>query len=129
MIEAGAETSQFLQTLKCKGKKTTLYYKDPKIHRFDDELAKRLFEKDHPGVNIGQIRNMEDEFRLLKEQGVMTSAQPAIQAPEKKKILRPKEKGLMIKKISDASNSDRHVTRYRSNTDRRNKGKKKVEEP
>lgn len=58
--------SKFIQTLKFKGRKTTIYYQDPKIPNLND-IAKRMFAKENPGMNIEQIKYMEEEFRLLKE--------------------------------------------------------------
>ena len=57
MIQAGSQNSQkFLQTLKFKGKKATFFYKDPKLQTIDEELAKRLFLKDNPGVDLEELR-------------------------------------------------------------------------
>lgn len=39
VIEAGVEASQFMQTLKFRGKTATLYYKYPRIKEFDDVVA------------------------------------------------------------------------------------------
>ena len=46
LIQGGSQDSQkFIQTLKLKGKQTTVYYKDPKIQTLDEEIARRLFLK------------------------------------------------------------------------------------
>ena len=49
LIQGGSqESQQFMQTLKLKGKQTTIYYQDPKIQKLDEEISKRLFLKDNP---------------------------------------------------------------------------------
>ncbi|KAL8088541.1 hypothetical protein AgCh_038357 [Apium graveolens] len=65
-IEAGAIESQYLQALKVKGKKTTLFYKDPKIQNFDSEVSRRIFERENPGVDMEQLRPLEEEYKSLK---------------------------------------------------------------
>lgn len=48
MIEAG----QYIQTLTYKGKSRILFYKDPRIKKFDDSVALKIFDKKNPGVDI-----------------------------------------------------------------------------
>ena len=55
-MEAGAEASQYLQTLTVKGTKKTLFYKDPKIQTFDSEVSRRIFERENHGVDLEQLR-------------------------------------------------------------------------
>lgn len=65
-VIASVDASQFMQTLKYMGKQTTLYYKDPKLQKFNDVLAMKIFQVENPGVDIEQIRHTEEEFALLK---------------------------------------------------------------
>ncbi|KAL8109306.1 hypothetical protein AgCh_025415 [Apium graveolens] len=65
-IEVGVVASHFLQTLKFKGKKTTLFYKDPKITSYDSEVNRRIFERENLGVDLEQLRLMEEEFKSLR---------------------------------------------------------------
>ncbi|KAL8125250.1 hypothetical protein AgCh_012797 [Apium graveolens] len=62
-IDASAEASQYLQTLKVKGRNTTLFYKDPKIHLLDSEVSRRIFAKENPRVDLKQLRQMEEDFK------------------------------------------------------------------
>ncbi|KAL8097561.1 hypothetical protein AgCh_030620 [Apium graveolens] len=83
--EAGAEASQYLQTLKVKGRKTTLFYKDPKIQLFDSEttnvdiavVSQVLYEDDTSnrptrGIVKREISQAEDE-RSLRSQAIGTA--------------------------------------------------------
>lgn len=92
VINTDAELGQFMQILKLKGRKTNLYYKDSIIQKFDDKVAKRMFQKENLGFDLEQEREMEEDFNLFKEQGVTDVAQPEIQELVKKKTLRPREK-------------------------------------
>ncbi|KAL8108512.1 hypothetical protein AgCh_024823 [Apium graveolens] len=44
------ESHKFMQTLKLKGKETTVYCQDPKLQKLDEEISKRLF-KSHVEVD------------------------------------------------------------------------------
>ncbi|KAL8125875.1 hypothetical protein AgCh_013251 [Apium graveolens] len=122
MIQAGSQDSQkFLQTLKFKGNKATFFYKDPKIQIIDEELAKRLFLKDNPGVDLEELREEEAKFATEK-------SKPKSKASDAKKPPRPKEKGIVIKERS-ATEIPRSRTRSQTTTDPKDKGKGKVGEP
>lgn len=99
-----------MQIFKFRGKKTTLYYKDPKSQQFDDAVARKMFEKDNPGVDIEQIKQTEEKFALLKPKWNTDAAQSISDVPKKKRTQRPKAKGIVITEVSQ-TNSDRLVTR------------------
>lgn len=71
---------------------------------------------------------MKQNFRQLKDQ---ENSNAETEAPKKKRTLRPKEKGIVIKKVSNTPKSNRLVTRSRLNVDasRCNKRKKIIDEP
>lgn len=66
VINTYAEVSQFMQTLKFKGRSTTLYYKDSKIQKLDNELVRKIYAKENPGMDFEHIRQME-ENNLLQD--------------------------------------------------------------
>ncbi|XP_063942667.1 uncharacterized protein LOC135150333 [Daucus carota subsp. sativus] len=50
LIEAGdPESQKFCQTLKFRGKETTLFYKSPSLQAIDEAMARKIFEKENPG--------------------------------------------------------------------------------
>ncbi|KAL8126315.1 hypothetical protein AgCh_013559 [Apium graveolens] len=61
--EAVAEASKYLQNLKVKGRKTTLFYKDPNIQLFYSEVSRRIFVKKNLGVDLEQLRQTEEDFK------------------------------------------------------------------
>lgn len=52
VVEARIKASRFMQTLKCRGKQTVLYYKDLNIQQYDDASAMKIHKKDNPGVDM-----------------------------------------------------------------------------
>ena len=56
----------FLQTLKLKGKQTTVYYKDPKIHTLDEEISRRLFLQHNLGMDLETLKEEEARFAAEK---------------------------------------------------------------
>lgn len=110
IVEANSETRQFMQTLKLRGKTTTLFYKDPKIHKFNDVVALKLSQKDNPKVDLEQIRKIKEEFALQKSQSTTDFVKKTSDVPKRKRTLRHKEKDIVIKELSQ-SNSDRNVIR------------------
>ncbi|KAL8105349.1 hypothetical protein AgCh_029225 [Apium graveolens] len=90
LIQSGSKDSQkFLQTLKLKGKQTTVYYKDPKIQTLDEDIARRLFLKQNPGMDLETLK--EEEARFAAEKTNLKS-----KASDAEKPPRPKEKGIVI---------------------------------
>ena len=66
LIEAGdPESQKFCQTLKFRGKETTLFYKSPSLQAIDEAVAKKIFERENPGLDIEAIR--QEEERLTAE--------------------------------------------------------------
>ncbi|KAL8132948.1 hypothetical protein AgCh_008427 [Apium graveolens] len=87
--DAGKRTSFDKQTLKLKGKETTVYYQDPKLQKLDEEILKRLFLKDNPGMNLESLK--EEEARL-KAENVKSKSKASI---AEKKL--PKPKGIVMR--------------------------------
>ena len=88
LIQGGSQDSQkFLQNLKLKGRETTVYYKDPKIQTLDEEIARRLFLKHNPGMDLETLK--EKEARFAAEKTNLKS-----KASNAKKPPRPKQKEL-----------------------------------
>ncbi|KAL8119017.1 hypothetical protein AgCh_016496 [Apium graveolens] len=102
------------------GKKSTFFYKDPKIQSVDEELAKRLFLKDNPEVDLEELREEEAKFAAEKSKSKS-------KASDAKKPPRPKEKGIVIRERS-ATEIPRSRTRSQTITDPKDKGKGKVGE-
>ncbi|KAL8146621.1 hypothetical protein AgCh_004376 [Apium graveolens] len=122
LIQSGSEDSQkFLQTLKLKGKQTTVYYKDPKIQTLDEEIARRLFLKHNPGMDLETLK--EEEARFATEK-----TNPKSKASDTKKPPRPKEKGFVIKEKSNFETL-KVKTRSQTKSDPKDKGKGKIYEP
>ncbi|KAL8134518.1 hypothetical protein AgCh_009513 [Apium graveolens] len=120
--ESGSEDSQkFLQTLKLKGKQTTVYYKNPKIQTLDEEIARRLFLKHNPGMDLETLKEKEAKFGAEK-----TNLKS--KASDAKKPPRPKEKGIVIKEKSNSETS-KFKTISQTESDPKDKGKGKVYEP
>ncbi|KAL8089399.1 hypothetical protein AgCh_039010 [Apium graveolens] len=121
LIQSGSQDSQkFLKTLKLKGRETTIYYKDPKIQILDEEIAKRLFLKHNPGMDLETLK--EEEARFAAEK-----TNPKSKASNAKKSPRPKEKGIVIKERS-VTEIPRSSTRSQTTTNPKDKGKGKVGE-
>lgn len=118
-----------MQTIKFRGITTNLYYQYPRLKIFDDAVVRKMFDKEHCGIDIEEVMKAEEEFIQLKEQGKSVAARP--KTHKKKKVIRPKEKSIIMNEICKNYKSDRLVTRLRStlNTDvsRRDKGKKRVD--
>lgn len=71
MVEASAQAGQFMQMLKCKRKNTNLYYKNPKLQKFDEVLAKKLFQRENPGLDLEQIRHIIENLLYLKVKQIL----------------------------------------------------------
>ncbi|KAL8099431.1 hypothetical protein AgCh_031894 [Apium graveolens] len=120
--QGGSQDSQkFLQTLKLKGKQTTVYYKDPKIQTLDEEIARRLFLKHNPGMDL---ENLKEEEARFKAENINLNSKASVA----KKPPRPKEKGIVIKEKSNTEAS-KPMTRSQTEIDPKDKGKGKVDEP
>ncbi|KAL8120247.1 hypothetical protein AgCh_017410 [Apium graveolens] len=118
----GSEDSQkFLQTPKLKGKQTSVYYKDPKIQTLDEEIARRLFLKHNPGMDLETLKEEEARFAAKK-------TNPKSKASDAKKPPRPKEKGIVIKEKLNSETS-KFKTRSQTESDPKEKGKGKIYEP
>lgn len=87
---------------------------------------RKIYSKENQGMDLEQIKQMEEEY-LLQDK----SNTNVFQVPRKSRTKWPKEKGIVIKKISRTINFDGPITRSRTiiNADRRDNGKKKMEEP
>ncbi|KAL8133959.1 hypothetical protein AgCh_009144 [Apium graveolens] len=119
LIQGGSQHSQkFLQTLKLKGRDTTVYYKDPKIQTLDEEIARRLFLKHNPRMDLKTLK--EEEARFAAEKTNLKC-----KASNAKKRPRPKEKGIVIKERS-TSEPSKPKTRSQDEIDPKAKGKEKV---
>ena len=79
--------------MKLKGKQTTVYYKDPKIQTLDEEIARRLFLKHNPRMDLETLK--EEEARFAVEKINLKS-----KAFDAKKPPRPKVKGIVIKDVT-----------------------------
>ena len=63
LIEAGdPESQKFCQTLKFRGKETTLFYKSPSLQAIDEAVARKIFERKNPGLDIEAIRLEEERL-------------------------------------------------------------------
>ncbi|XP_063938513.1 uncharacterized protein LOC135148207 [Daucus carota subsp. sativus] len=130
LIEAGdPEFQKFCQTLKFRGKETTLFYKSPSLQAIDEAVAKKIFERENPGIDIEAIRLEEERLAAekMKISKSKSDKQKQIIDPSQKQS-RPKEKGIVIGEIN-YSDITRPRTRSQSNseTESKNKGKKAVD--
>ena len=67
LIEAeDPESQKFCQTLKFRGKETTLFYKSPSLQAIDEAVARKIFERENPGVDIEAIRLEEERLAAEK---------------------------------------------------------------
>ena len=122
LIQSGSKDSQkFSQTLKLKGKQTTVYYKDPKIQTLDEEIARRLFLKQNPGMDLETLK--EEEARFAAEK-----TKPKSKASDTKKPSRTKEKGIVIREKSNSETS-KSKTRSQTEIDPKSKGKEMLVNP
>ncbi|KAL8119762.1 hypothetical protein AgCh_017026 [Apium graveolens] len=112
------ESQKFMQILKFKGKETTVYYQDPKLQKLDEEISKRLFLKENPGMDFESLK--EEEARL-KAENVKSKSKAFI---VEKKL--PKPKGIVIK---EKTNSEATKAKSQVEVDPRFKGKAKIDEP
>ncbi|KAL8119344.1 hypothetical protein AgCh_016752 [Apium graveolens] len=109
------ESQKFMQTLKLKGKETSVYYQDPKLQKLDEEISKILFLKDNPGMDFESLK--EEEARL-KSKASITAKKP------------PKPKGIVIKeKTNSEATKIESKAKSQVEVDPRFKGKAKVDEP
>ena len=125
MIEVGdPESHKFCQTLKFRGKETTLFYKSPSLQAIDEAVARKIFEKENPGVDIKDIRLEEERLAAekMKISKSKSDKQKQITDPSQKQS-RPMEKGIVI---SEMNYSDINRPRTRSlakfETDSKDKG-------
>ncbi|KAL8108679.1 hypothetical protein AgCh_024951 [Apium graveolens] len=101
--EAGAKASQYLETLKVKERKTTLFYKDPKIQLFDSEVSRRIFAKENPGVDLEQLRQMEEDFKnSIKKTNVDIAVVSQVLYEDDPSNI--PTRGIVIREISQAEN-------------------------
>ena len=122
LIQGGSKDSQrFMQTLKLKGKQTTVYYKDPKIQTLDEEISRRLFLKHNPGMDLENLKEEEAKFKAEKKN-------IKLKASVAKKPPRPKEKGIVIKEKSHTE-ALKPKTRSQTEIDPKDTGKGKIDEP
>ena len=63
-----------MQTLKLKGRHTTVYYKDPKIKALNEEIAKRLFLRDNPEMDIKELKRRKRDLLLRKSNQILIRA-------------------------------------------------------
>ncbi|KAL8126722.1 hypothetical protein AgCh_013845 [Apium graveolens] len=92
--KSGSEDSQkFLQTLKLKGKQTTVYYKNPKIQTLDEEIARRLFLKHNPRMDLEALKEEEAKFAEKTILSLKLLMQTNLQGLRKKTESDPKDKG------------------------------------
>ena len=92
-----------MQTLKLKGKETSVYYQDPKLQKLDEEISKRLFLKDNPGMDFESLKEEEARF---KAENVKSKSKAPITAKKP-----PNPKGIVIKEKtnSEATKSESKV--------------------
>ncbi|KAL8090662.1 hypothetical protein AgCh_039917 [Apium graveolens] len=115
------ESQKFIQTLKLKGKETTVYYQDPKIQKLDEEISKRLFLKDNPGMDF---ESMKEEESRLKAENVKSKSKASISAKKP-----PKPKGIVIKeKTNFEATKFESKVKSQVEVDPRFKGKAKVDD-
>ena len=80
LIQSGSKDFQkFLQTLKLKGKQTTVYYINPKIQTLDEEIARRLFMKHNPGMDLETLK--EEEAKFAEKTNLKSKASDAKKPP------------------------------------------------
>ncbi|KAL8114455.1 hypothetical protein AgCh_021350 [Apium graveolens] len=114
VMEAGVEVSQFMQTLKLKGRKIILFYKDPKITYFNSEVSRRFFLKENPEIDLEQLKLMEEEFKSLRLVNI------DVGSPYDDILGQRSTKRVVIKEISQTK-AERPIQRSQAilNTDRR----------
>ncbi|XP_063946066.1 uncharacterized protein LOC135151512 [Daucus carota subsp. sativus] len=67
LIEAGdPESQKFCQTLKFRGRETTLFYKSPSLQAIDEAVARKIFEKENPGKSMIKIASENPSQRMIK---------------------------------------------------------------
>ncbi|KAL8119347.1 hypothetical protein AgCh_016755 [Apium graveolens] len=116
------ESQKFMQTLKLKGKETSVYYQDPKLQKLDEEISKILFLKGNPGMDFESLK--EEEARL-KAENVKSKSKASITAKKP-----PKPKGIMIKeKTNSKATKIESKAKSQVEVDPRFKGKARVYEP
>ena len=116
------ESQKFMQTLKFKGKETTVYHQDPKLQKLDEEISKRLFLKDNPGMDFESLKKEEARLKAendkFKSKASITAKKP------------PKPKGIMIKeKTNSEAIKSESKAKSQIEVDPRSKGKEKIDEP
>ncbi|KAL1811236.1 hypothetical protein ACET3Z_021301 [Daucus carota] len=132
LIEVGdPESQKFCQTLKFRGKETTLFYKSPSLQAIDEAMARKIFEKENPGVDIDAIRLEEERLAAEKKKISKTKSDEQRQitdSSQKQKI--PKQKGIVISEMN-YTDINRPTTRSQTQTlsesDSKDKGKKPVD--
>ncbi|KAL8089238.1 hypothetical protein AgCh_038866 [Apium graveolens] len=120
-IRVSQESQKFMQTLKLKGKKTTVYYQDPKLQKLDKEISKRLFLKDNPGMDF---KSLKKEEARVKAENVKSKSKASITAKKP-----PKPKGIVIKeKTNSEATKFESKAKSQVEVDPRFKGKAKVDD-
>ncbi|XP_063939749.1 uncharacterized protein LOC135148454 [Daucus carota subsp. sativus] len=130
LIEAGdPESQKFCQTLKFRGKETTLFYKSPSLQAIDEAMARKIFEKENPGVDIEAIRLEEERLAAEKKKISKTKSDEQRQithSSQKQKI--PKQKGIVIIEVNYTDiNRPRTRSQTQSESDAADNGKKPVD--
>ena len=130
LIEArDPESQKFCQTLKFRGKETTLFYKSPSLQAIDEAVARKIFEKENPGVDIEAIRLEEERLAAekMKISKTKSDEQKQITEPSQKQK-RPKQKGIVISEVNYTDiNRPRTRSQTQPETDSKDKGKKPVD--
>ena len=115
LIEArDPESQKFCQTLKFRGKETILFYKSPSLQTIDEAVARNIFERENPGVDIEAIRLEEERLAAekMKISKTKSDEQKQITDPSQKQT-RPKQKGIVITEVN-YTDINRPRTRSRS---------------
>lgn len=56
VVKSGADANQFVQKIKFGDKIAELYYRVPQVLVSDKATARKLFERDNPGMNLNALR-------------------------------------------------------------------------
>uniref|UniRef100_A0A166GDH0 Uncharacterized protein n=1 Tax=Daucus carota subsp. sativus TaxID=79200 RepID=A0A166GDH0_DAUCS len=130
LIGAGdPESQKFYQTLKFRGRETTLFYKSPSLQAIDEAMARKIFEKENPRVDIEAIRLEEERLAAEKKKISKTKSdeQKQITDPSQKQKI-PKQKGIVISEVNYTDiNRPRTRSQTQSESDAIDKGKKPVD--
>ncbi|XP_063941253.1 chromatin-remodeling ATPase INO80-like [Daucus carota subsp. sativus] len=112
-----------------RGKETTLFYKSPSLQAIDEAMARKIFEKENPGVDIEAIRLEEERLAAEKKKISKTKSDEQRQitdSSQKQEI--PKKKGIVISEVNYTDiNRPRTRSQTQSESDIADKGKKPVD--